>query len=117
MTLSLQISASADIAKEVEPNLKLVRRKYAEELKETNGDIVDQYEKAVNEYNEALSTGNEKDIEKTLSAYTKVKETVDSLLGEEGNQKYSFLFDSVQVDQFAESFLGQRTRTDLLRPS
>lgn len=59
-------------------------------------DVYNKYTEAVQNYNEALASGDSSEINKTRSEFQKLGEEVDSVLGKDDNAKFASLFDGVE---------------------
>ncbi len=59
-------------------------------------DVYNKYTEAVQNYNEALASGDSSEINKTRSEFQKLGEEVDSVLKKDDNAKFASLFDGVE---------------------
>lgn len=59
-------------------------------------DVYNKYTEAVQNYNEALASGDSSEINKTRSEFQKLGEEVDSVLEKDDNAKFASLFDGVE---------------------
>lgn len=62
----------------------------------TVADVYNKYTEAVQNYNEALASGDSSEINKTRSEFQKLGEEVDSVLKKDDNAKFASLFDGVE---------------------
>lgn len=91
---------------------------WADEDYEANYSVLQNYAKAVDNYNDALASGDTTLITKSKNEYAEALKVKDDFLSTEGNQKYSEMFEditqqldtaSIYANKFMEAITGKGT--------